>query len=201
MVNNISGWDDCFMKKLSAVVLALTMLLICLSPAVGAVGLPSQYTPNGIGIFVSPSGNDASDGSFLSPLATIEAAKDMLRQMKDDTVNSATVYLRGGTYYLSSALEFTDADMPNVTYTAYEDEEVTISGARAISGFTEENVNGVTAFTKQFDEGSDITAFNTLYHPTETITTPRYPETGAFTVKDVDASDNLFTWKNTFTPL
>mgnify|MGYP000047105887 CR=1 FL=1 len=47
-------------------------------------------------VYVSPNGNDNSDGSYEFPLKTLEKARDVVRPYvgKEDVI----VYLRGGTY-------------------------------------------------------------------------------------------------------
>ena len=56
-------------------------------------------------IYVSPSGNDRNDGSIDAPLATLSMARDKADSLKSGTT-PVTVYLRGGTYYLTSPVEF-----------------------------------------------------------------------------------------------
>jgi len=80
-------------------------------------------------LFVSPAGSDENPGTLEQPLATLHQAQRTARQLKGEAV---TVYLRGGTYYLSRPLVFTpqDSGTPTapVTYCAWKDEQPVISG-------------------------------------------------------------------------
>lgn len=85
----------------------------------------------GAELYVSPAGIDANDGSIGSPLATIAAARDKADQLKTGNT-PVTVYLRGGTYYLSAPVVFGPANSGTVTapiiYSAYKDEKPVVSG-------------------------------------------------------------------------
>jgi hypothetical protein len=89
-------------------------------------------------IYVSPEGSDANDGSASSPLATITAARDKADQLK--TAGPVTVFLRGGTYYLKSPVEFTPANSGSanspITYSAYGSEKPVISGSIRLTNLT-----------------------------------------------------------------
>jgi hypothetical protein len=82
-------------------------------------------------IYVSPTGNDAATGTITAPLATLAAARDKADQVKAGNAQ-VTVYLRGGTYYLSAPLVFGPANSGTVAapivYTAYGSEKPVISG-------------------------------------------------------------------------
>jgi hypothetical protein len=82
-------------------------------------------------IYVSPSGTDAGDGSIVSPLATLAAARDKADKLKSATT-PVTVYLRGGTYYFTDSVVFGPsnsgtAEAP-IVYTAYQAEKPVLSG-------------------------------------------------------------------------
>ena len=86
-------------------------------------------------LYVAPNGSDNNDGSESSPLATVQKAKETIRNM--NAANSlpeggVTVYLRGGTYYIDEGMTFTKEDSgkegSTITYTSYPGEAVTISG-------------------------------------------------------------------------
>ena len=54
---------------------------------------------------MSPDGNDTNPGTLGKPFKTIEAARDAVREMKnDDKLKSVTIYIRGGTYILTEPL-------------------------------------------------------------------------------------------------
>jgi hypothetical protein len=79
------------------------------TPFVAAVLLATSILPpsQSAEIYVSPQGNDAHVGTKAKPLASLTAAQERASSAKDDTV---TVYLQGGTYYLSRPLVFAPAD-------------------------------------------------------------------------------------------
>ena len=47
-------------------------------------------------IYVSPDGNDDASGTFASPLRTLSAARDAVRELNKNMSGDITVYLRGG---------------------------------------------------------------------------------------------------------
>ena len=86
-------------------------------------------------LYVAPNGSDNNDGSESSPFATVQKAKETIKNM--NAANSlpeggVTVYLRGGTYYIDEGMTFTKEDSGKegsmITYTSYPGEAVTISG-------------------------------------------------------------------------
>jgi len=84
-------------------------------------------------VYVATDGNDSNTGTKTEPFATITHARDVVRQVKKRISEPITVHVCGGTYYLSEPIVFTPEDSGTketpVTYTAYENEKVTISGA------------------------------------------------------------------------
>ena len=89
--------------------------------------------------YVSPDGNDAWSGESIDrPFATIRAARDAIRKMKEEgpLMNPVTVYVMGGLYELDEPLIFDlkdsgTKDFP-ITYAAYKNEDPIISGGREI---------------------------------------------------------------------
>ena len=83
--------------------------------------------------YVATDGDDNNPGTKNKPFASILRARDAVRQLNQRKSISITVNVRGGTYYLSEPIVFTPEDSgtheSNVTYTAYQNEPVTISGA------------------------------------------------------------------------
>ena len=154
-------------------------LLAALTAPVFGVGTAEYY--------VAPDGDDAGQGTLDAPFATLNGVKEYLKAHRDDHPDGATVYFREGVYTLAEETAFTDADLPDVTYRAYENENVTFSAAVPLTGFSETAVNGVRAFALQTD-----LRFNALYHPGREIATPRWPAEGNFTVRRVDREDELF---------
>ncbi|WP_138223254.1 right-handed parallel beta-helix repeat-containing protein [Nibricoccus aquaticus] len=85
---------------------------------------------------VSPNGDDRNPGTLSKPLRTIEAARDAVRTELKNADGSqrqpVTVWLHAGTYPLARTFELTREDSgtakARVTYVAYEQEEVRLSG-------------------------------------------------------------------------
>lgn len=89
--------------------------------------------------FVSADGNDANDGSMEKPFATVQKAKEKVAEIiaaGKYPQEGITVYLRGGTYYVDRTIAFDEGDSGTesapVRYTAYNNEDVRLSGGVAI---------------------------------------------------------------------
>jgi len=100
---------------------------------------------HGAEVYVSPSGNDGAAGSLSAPLATIAAARDKADQLKAANT-PVTVYVRGGTYYLSAPVIFGPANSGSasapIVYTAYQGEKPVISGGiKVTSAWTASSAN------------------------------------------------------------
>lgn len=90
--------------------------------------------------FVSPSGNDAAEGTKAAPFKTIEKAQKAVRAINGTMTDDITVYLREGTYALANTIKFTEADGGKnghyVRYKAFGDERPLITGGMPITGWT-----------------------------------------------------------------
>ena len=95
-------------------------------------------------IYVAPDGNDSWSGRLSQanssetdgPLATIIAARDMIRQLRDTNIelDEVSVSLRGGTYYMDEPFVLLPQDSA-VTYAAYPGEKPILSGGRIIGNW------------------------------------------------------------------
>jgi hypothetical protein len=92
--------------------------------------------------WVATDGTDANAGTRSKPFATLERARDALRQVRRDNPalnEGATVYIRGGDYYRTNAFELTaeDSGTPEkpVFWRAYKNEPVRMLGGRRLAGF------------------------------------------------------------------
>ncbi|XP_071094412.1 uncharacterized protein [Haliotis cracherodii] len=84
-------------------------------------------------IYVSPKGSDGNSGLDAShPVATLDKARQLLDSsgIKDNTVY---VELMGGYHNLQSTLHFTHPYSQPVTFRAYQDQEVHVTGGKQIS--------------------------------------------------------------------
>ena len=87
--------------------------------------------------FISPDGNDTHAGTKQEPFATLERARQAVRELK--ATEPVTVWLRGGTYYLEKPFDLGPEDSGTaecpVTYAAFPDERSIIHGGRVITGW------------------------------------------------------------------
>ena len=102
-----------------------------------------------IALYVSPSGDDSWSGNFPDPsadgtdgpFASLERARDLLRQRRQDgsLQSGATVFIRGGIYARESCFELAAQDSGRsgapVVYRSYQKETPRLSGGRTIGPF------------------------------------------------------------------
>jgi hypothetical protein len=87
--------------------------------------------------YVATTGDDAANGSQATPFKTLGKAKAAVRNLLQSSGDPINVYVRAGAYYLDSTLLFTPQDGGTatrpVTYSAYQNEKVILSGGRKIT--------------------------------------------------------------------
>lgn len=85
-------------------------------------------------------GNDSNQGTVDQPVQSLTKAQELARQRTAAMNEDLKIYLRQGTYVLDEPLTFTASDSGQnghqVIWSAYEDEDVVISGGTTISGWT-----------------------------------------------------------------
>lgn len=86
-------------------------------------------------------GDDKHTGKQSSPVATLYRAQELVRTAVKSTDKDIIVYLKGGVYTLSKTWTFdgaldSPADGKTVTYKAYNNEKVYISGGLRLDGWT-----------------------------------------------------------------
>lgn len=131
-------------------------------------------------LIVSPDGDDGNEGTLEAPLKTFEKAKELLKN--NDSDEAVTVWFREGSYLINDTVEFNAEDRSNVLYRSYPDEEVSFTGAKAISGWSETEINGVDAFVTDVPVESDDDYFRSLFKDGERLARSNYPKTGVFKV-------------------
>jgi len=100
-------------------------------------------------LYVTPDGNDANAGSEAAPFATLARAHDAARSLKQ--AGPVTIWVRGGTYFLSESLSLSadDSGTQNnpVVYRAAPNETPRLVGGRQLpaEGFHEVTDAGVLA--------------------------------------------------------
>jgi len=94
-------------------------------------------------LYVSPDGDDRNPGSQGQPLATLEGARDKIRQLRFDKQISDTIFVevQSGTYYITQAFQLTAEDSgtpqsPVVFYGA-KDNRPLICGGKTTDRFEE----------------------------------------------------------------
>ncbi len=101
----------------------------------GTGGMP----PLGKAYYVSPTGSDASAGTVDAPFQTMTKARDVVRTVNASMTEDIHVYLRGGTYRLSSTASFGPQDSGTnghrIFYQAYPGETPVLNGATRVTGF------------------------------------------------------------------
>lgn len=91
-------------------------------------------------LYVSPDGGDDAPGTRERPLAGLSGARDRVRAMIEDGLDSdVVVRLRGGVYRLSEPVTFGPRDSGtaeySITYAAAPGEEVVVSGGSPVTGW------------------------------------------------------------------
>lgn len=98
--------------------------------------------------YVSPLGNDAAIGTRAQPLASLDGARNKVRELRNKIALSDTVFVRiaPGTYYIDQPIVFTEEDsgIPQspVVYMADTKERPVICG-----GFEREHRTGERSLT------------------------------------------------------
>ncbi len=150
-------------------------------------------------LIVAPDGNDNNAGTLDAPLKTFEKAKELLKNKTTD--ETITVWFREGAYFIEDTVEFSAEDKSNVIYRSYPDEEVSFTGAKEISDWSETTVNGVNAFVTDIEINSDDDYFHSLFKDGKRLSRPNYPKTGLLKIADPktdeamipDHNENFFT--------
>ncbi len=128
------------MRKYSKLInLTLSLVMIFNLFLVSGILVVQAEDGANISFFIAPNGNDSNTGTIDSPFATLEKARDAIRELKNKSglpEKGVTVYLRAGEYVRNETfvLEEKDSGTANapITYRAYMDEKVSINGAKRI---------------------------------------------------------------------
>ncbi len=107
----------------------------------GVAGASGGVGDDGSSFFVAPDGDDAASGTQDDPFATLERARDAVRDINADMTEDIRVYLRGGRYELRSPIELGPEDSGTnghaVRYEAYPGEVPILTGSVRVSGWTQ----------------------------------------------------------------
>lgn len=123
-------------RKIFSMLVVISMLL-----SFGIMVTTAQAEEPTTYFYVAPGGNDDAEGTMEAPFATIEGAKEKIRELKKTSglpAGGITVYLRGGIYETTEKIVFTDEDSGTeecpILYKAYPGEKPVISGGVNIAG-------------------------------------------------------------------
>lgn len=102
--------------------------------------LLSGFVVIGSDYYVSNDGSDGNPGTLAQPFATLNAARDAIRSLAHPLASPATVYIKGGRYYLQSAFSLSnsqDSGTPTcpVIYRNYGSEVPYIIGGVVVTNF------------------------------------------------------------------
>lgn len=113
-------------KSLLALLLAFSFL-----GGTAMTASPDAF-PAGIQLFVALDGSDMAEGSLAHPFQTLQRAQIEVRALKASSDQPITVNIREGEYFFSSSLSFgaedSGAEAAPITWQAYDDERVLLSG-------------------------------------------------------------------------
>ena len=101
----------------------------------------------GAEIHVSPTGDDAAQGTKAQPLKTFAGAQQAVRKLKATAAGTITVHFTAGTYYLPETVVLTAQDSGTkrapITYAAAPGETVVISGGAKVEATWKPYKNGI----------------------------------------------------------
>ncbi len=158
----------------------------------------AEDTPKlGPGIFfVATNGNDAWSGGLATPnrpatdgpFATLPRALAAAREFKvgqGSKTDAATIWVHGGTYFLTAPLALTPEDS-NLKLVAYPKERPVISGGRRLTGWKEVTVAGVKLWAAELPEVREGKwFFRELWVNGERRVRARHPNKGYLSIEEL----------------
>ncbi|GIJ29319.1 hypothetical protein Vqi01_44810 [Micromonospora qiuiae] len=124
--------------------LAAAVFVSTALPAIVANPVPASAATQAT-YYVAPSGNDTNPGTITSPFRTLQRARDAVRQVNANMTGDIYVYLRGGSYPVSSTIEFGPSDSGTnghrITYAAHPGETPVLEGGVQVTGWTQHSGN------------------------------------------------------------
>jgi hypothetical protein len=144
--------------------------------------------------YVSIAGNDGNDGSLNAPFASLEKARDAIRQLKAPK-GAVTVYLRGGIYILNQPLVLGPEDSGTlfspVTWTAYDGETPVLSGGVSLQPAWKKTSSGILKAAIGTNRN-----FRQLYMNGRKAVRARTPNAGSFLQFETDKQSDGFNIKS-----
>ncbi len=163
--------------------ISLCSLFICSYVDAATLYVAPDGRPDWSGTLPQPNA-ERSDG----PLPSMIAARDTIRARRTQgqwTDEAITVYLRGGTYFLTETPVFDPRDSgitaKPVSYAAYQDEKPILSGGRRITGWRNAEINGKPCWAVELPEVKEGKwYFRQLFVNDQRRHRPRVPEEGFY---------------------
>jgi parallel beta-helix repeat protein len=163
-------------------------------------------------LFVSAIGNDKWSGRLPEPneehtdgpFATLQRARDVIREAKfsGELPGPLNVWIRGGIYHITGPIVFGPDDSAPVTYAAYPGEHPILDGGVPITGWHEEELNGMRVWVTELpDAAKGKWYFRQLFVNGERRSRTRLPKQDFYwmeDVPDIDFSAQLFDGSDTF---
>lgn len=121
--------------------LLAAILLGCAASAVPVLyGSPASAETQAT-YYVAPDGDDSNPGTIESPFRTLQHARDVVRTVNADMTGDVHVYLRGGSYPVTSTIGFGPRDSGTnghrIVYAAYPNETPVLEGGVQVTGWTQ----------------------------------------------------------------
>ena len=131
-----------FKKK----IISLTTLLFMVPVFVTCLLLTTTVTAaTQATYYVSPTGSDTNPGTISAPFQTLTKARDVVRTINGNMTGDIYVYLRGGTYNITSTINFGPQDSGTngyrIYYQANPGETPVLNGATQVTGWTQYSGN------------------------------------------------------------
>lgn len=116
------------------------IVIVCISIYGMGFSFASEAASDNTEIFVAVDGNDSNSGGIDSPFATLEKARDTIRDIKTSKglpQGGIKVYMRGGTYNIGKSFILEEQDSGTETspiiYRNYNNEKVRLVGGTCIA--------------------------------------------------------------------
>lgn len=144
--------------------------------------------------YISAEGNDKWSGRLDTPNAdgtdgpfrTLAGAQYALRNQKPASQETTTIYLRGGRHNVAEPLVWTAEDVSPVRFASYPGETAAISGGVRLTGWQEEEVNGIPVWTTLVPEAAcGEWNFRQLFVNGRRRERTRYPKNTMLTIDSV----------------
>ncbi|MET8141378.1 RICIN domain-containing protein [Sphaerisporangium sp. NPDC005288] len=127
-------------KALAALAVFVAAVLLPTFAGSTAASAATQAT-----YYVATDGNDGDPGTITQPFRTLQHARDVVRTVNANMTGDIYVYVRGGTYSVSSTIDFTPADSGTngyrVIYAAYQNETPVLTGGVQVTGWSQHSGN------------------------------------------------------------